>query len=180
MAKKKPKGGSLQDQLRAAGLVSEKQLKKAKKNLHRQEVRIKHGEVDETKEAAKAAQAEKAARDRALNQARQAEMDQKALAAQVRQLIDMNKQREDGEVAYKFSRENLIKTIHISEHNKTQLNKGNLAIVAYGEAYELVPAQVAAKIQTRDPASVIYLYEPEEIDEDDPYKDFQIPDDLEW
>ena len=98
----------------------------------------------------------------------------------------MNSQRQDGDEAYNFKHGKQIKRIYISQSNKTQLNKGVLAIVKSGESYELVPEQVARKIMARIPASkdewVLYLYHrsTEVIDEDDPYKDFKIPDDLDW
>ncbi|HIG39441.1 MAG: DUF2058 domain-containing protein [bacterium] len=187
MAKKKKSGGSLQDQLKSAGLVTDKQIRKAKKGMHRQQMRVKQGvEVDEVKQAAEQTLADKQHRDREqneqLNQAAQA----RALQAQIKQLIEVNSQRQDGDVAYNFTEQNKIKKIYISQLNKTQLNKGFLAIVKSGESYDLVPEQVARKIMARIPETydevMLYLHNrtAEVVDEDDPYKDFQIPDDLEW
>jgi uncharacterized protein YaiL (DUF2058 family) len=51
-----------------------------------------------------------------------------------------------------------------------------------GGEYELLPAAAAEKIMQRD-ASVIVLLNRDEratVDEDDPYADYQIPDDLMW
>ena len=98
----------------------------------------------------------------------------------------MNKQREQGDIEYNFTEANKIKKIYVSQQNKTQLNKGYLAIVRFEDGYQLVPEQVARKIQKRLPDQqsqhVLYLYDREQdvVDDDDPYKDFQIPDDLEW
>ena len=185
--KKKQSGGSLQSQLKNAGLVTDKQIRKAQKGIHRQEMRVKHGDdVDENRQAAEQALADKQIRDRqhneALNQAAQA----RALQAQISQLINMNGQREDGEAAYNFTDGKLIKKIYVSEKNKKLLNQGYLAIVKSAESYQLVPAQVARKIVSRIPQHheevVLYLYDKAKdlVDEDDPYKDFQIPDDLDW
>ena len=187
MAKKTKPGGSLQDQLKSAGLVTDKQIKKAKKGMHRQQMRVKQGvEVDEVKQAAEQTLAKKQHRDREqneqLNQAAQA----KALQAQIKQLIEVNSQRQHGDVAYNFTEHNKIKKIYISQLNKSQLNKGFLAIVKSAESYDLVPEQVARKIMARIPETydevILYLYDRtvDIVDEDDPYKDFQIPDDLEW
>ena len=46
----------------------------------------------------------------------------------------------------------------------------------------MLPEQVARRIMARKDDVVLYLYERDKdaVDEDDPYKDFQIPDDLEW
>lgn len=185
MAKKNKGGGSLQQQLKQAGLVTDKQLKKAQKNMHRQEMRVRQGvEVDEAKLAAEKAIADKQTKDKEQNRVLFEQAQRKALLAQVRQLIGMNRQREKGDVAYNFTEQNKVKKIYISEKNKKEINKGYLAIVKYDDEYELVPEGVADKIKQRLPEDhhsfIVYLFEKAEVDEDDPYKDFPIPDDLDW
>jgi len=183
VAKKNKSGGSLQAQLRKVGLVTDKQLRKAQKGIHRQEMRIKQGlEVDEDKIAAEKSREEKLVRDRDSNEERNKQAEKKAVAAQIKQLIGLNSQRETGDVSYNFSDNNKIKKIYISEDNRKQLNKGYLAIVKTAEGYDLVPEKVARKIMDRSEEVVLYLYDRDEDvpDEDDPYKDFKIPDDLEW
>jgi len=45
----------------------------------------------------------------------------------------------------------------------------------------MVPAEVAARIRERDEKAVIpYQEGQEEVDENDPYKDYVVPDDLTW
>ena len=183
MAKKNKGGGSLQDQLKQAGLVTNKQLRKAQKGMHRQEMRVKQGvDLDEDKLAAQRNIEEKSASDRVINLQRNAEADLKALQAQIKQLIEMNSQRQEGDTAYNFTEENKVKTLYVSETNKKQLNQGFLAIVKTLLGYDIVPEKVARKIQQRSDVVVLYLYDRAQdvVDEDDPYKDFQIPDDLEW
>jgi len=83
---------SLQDQLLKAGLIDDKRANKIKKNKHkqtRQKQKNKIETTDEVKLAAQLAQAEKVGRDRQLNQQRKAEAERKAIAAQVRQLVEM-------------------------------------------------------------------------------------------
>jgi uncharacterized protein YaiL (DUF2058 family) len=183
MSKHKKQGGSLQDQLRKAGLVTDKQVRKASKGIHRQEMRVKQGlETDENREAVERERAEKTASDKQKNEQLNKEAQSKAIIAQVKQMIAANSQRERGDAIYNFTDQNKIKKIYISEQNKTHLNKGFLAIVKSGESYDLVPEKVAQKIMARKDGIVLYLYDraSEVIDEDDPYKDYQIPDDLEW
>ena len=152
VAKKKKSGGSLQDQLKSAGLVTDKQLKKAQKGIHRQEMRVKAGvEVDETKVAAEAALAEKQNRDRETNEVRQREVLAKELQAQIKQLVERNSQREKGDVEYNFTDGKKVKKLYVSAQNKSQLNKGFLAIVKVGEHYDLVPEKVATRIADRIP-----------------------------
>ena len=183
MGKNKKQGGSLQDQLKKAGLVTGKQVCKASKGIHRQEMRVKQGlAVEEDKLAAEEAKASKAASDRQKNEERDQVAQTKALSAQVKQLVQVNSQRESGDAVYNFTDQNKIKKIYISELNKSQLNKGYLAIVRAENGYDLVPEKVARKIMDRREDMVLYLYDrkADVVDEDDPYKDYQIPDDLEW
>ncbi|MDA0789464.1 MAG: DUF2058 domain-containing protein [Proteobacteria bacterium] len=188
MAKKKLLGGSLQDQLKAAGLVTGKQVRKAKNGIHRQEMRARHGAgEDDTRAAVRQAQQAKQEQDRLRNLQILKAAETKALRAQVKQLIEMNSQRQPGDVEYHFTEDKKVKKIRISALNKNHLNNGQLAIVKrptvdQTDVYDLVPEQVARKIMSRDASWVMYLYErtEDDIDEDDPYKDFKIPDDLEW
>ena len=63
-----------------------------------------------------------------------------------------------------------------------QLVAGSLSIIKVDDGHELVPARVAQKISQRDPSCVISLGtgRPENIDADDPYADYKVPDDLMW
>ncbi|MFT7685563.1 MAG: hypothetical protein ACI9FB_000906 [Candidatus Azotimanducaceae bacterium] len=187
MAKKKKGGSSLGDQLRAVGLVTEKQLRKAQKGQHRIDTRIRQGiEKDDSKIEVQKIMETKSAIDLEKNKQRDKSLETKSILAQIKQLIEMNKKREKGDVSYNFTLESKIKKIYISEENKKQLNLGHLGIVSLqtgdGNEIELVPKKVAEKIAERNSEYVLYLYEKSKdvIDEDDPYKDFQIPDDLEW
>jgi hypothetical protein len=183
MSKKKKPLGSLRDQLKEAGLVTAKQVRKAEKGALRSDLRIKKGiDVDEAKEEVEAARLKKLEEDRQKNERLNELAKAKALSAQVKQLIASNSQRQDGDVAYNFDDQAKIKKIYISEENKTQLNKGYLAIVRVGDKYDLVPEIVARKIEARSAETVLFLHDRSNdiVDEDDPYKDYPIPDDLEW
>ena len=64
---------------------------------------------------------------------------------------------------------------------REHLIAGHLAIVCLGEATELIPKVIADKIAERDPALVVQIKKAStEIDADDPYAAFQVPDDLMW
>ena len=183
MSKKKKALGSLRDQLKDAGLVTAKQVRKAEKGALRSDLRIKKGiDVDEAKNEVEAARLKKLDEDRQKNERLNDLAKEKALSAQVKQLIASNSKRQDGNVAYNFEDQGKIKKIYISEENKRQLNKGYLAIVQADDKYDLVPEVVAQKIEARSAKTVLFLHDRsnEIIDEDDPYKDYPIPDDLEW
>lgn len=178
---------SLQDQLLKSGLVSSAQAKRAKSDKRKQTQQQRKNNVavvDEIKELALKTQAEKVERDRELNQSRQQQEEHKNLLAQVKQLIESNRQPKDNDgLAYHFNDNNKIKTLYVSETMREQIIRGQLAIVKLGEDYEVVLAEVAKKISLRNAASVIVNNAPiiDAVDNaDDPYSAYQIPDDLIW
>jgi uncharacterized protein YaiL (DUF2058 family) len=181
---------SLQDQLLKAGLVDKNKAKKASKDRQKQSklVRKSGASIDnESKILAQREQVKKLARDRELNRQKQQASNQKAIAAQVKQLIVMNKlDRDQGEISYSFIYQNKVKNIGVTAEQKNQLTLGRLAIVTLlinkERKFEIVPAVVAEKIAQRDVDSVVHLNQKVELEEDenDPYADFQIPDDLTW
>lgn len=178
-------GNSLTDQLLQAGLASKKQANKVKKAKKVQEKMRRHNKVevvDEAKILADKVIQENAQKDRQLNQQRQQAAEKKAIAAQIKQLIEMNRLvRDDADVAYNFSDDTSIKKVFVTAEMQQQLQRGVLAIVKLGDSYELVPAVVADKIKQRDEHSVIERNDLQ-ADEtgDDPYADYQVPDDLMW
>lgn len=176
---------SLQDQLLKVGLIDEKQANRNKKTRHKQTKQKQKNKIETTNEAKLAAQqahAEKVERDRLLNRQRKAEAEHQAIAAQVRQLVEMNRQpRDDGDIAYSFTDGTLVKRIHVTEAQLKQLGNGRLCIIKLDEQYELIPTLVADKIRQRDESTQVLSNQSTETpDEDDPYADFQVPDDLMW
>jgi uncharacterized protein YaiL (DUF2058 family) len=176
---------SLQDQLLKAGIVDKKKAKNIKKEQRKQAKQQPKGsvQVDEAKEAAKRTLAEKVERDRQVNKHLQAEAEKKAIHAQIIQLVSLNRiDRQQGDVAYQFTDQKKIKKIYLTAALQEQLIKGKIAIVKLAEQFDLVPAPVAEKIRQRDESIVVLQNSNDsaEIDEDDPYADYQIPDDLMW
>ena len=176
---------SLQDQLLKTGLVDDKKANRIKKNRQKQTRQKQKNRIETTSEAKLAAQqahAGKVARDRQLNRQRKAEAERKAIAAQVRQLVEMNRlRRDDADIDYNFTDGTLVKRIAVTGTQLKQLGNGHLCIIKLGERYELIPTLVAGKIQQRDEGARILGSQPTETpDEDDPYADFQVPDDLMW
>ena len=177
---------SMQDQLRKIGLVNDKKLRKAQRVKHAAEMERKaHGATaDDPAAAAQKARSEKAARDRALNEARDRQANLKALRAQVRQQIELNRQPRDcGEIPFNFADGRAVKKLFVTKRHQEHLVSGRLAIVKLDDKYELVPTAVAQKIRLRDPNTVIVcndVEQAEQPDGDDPYANYKIPDDLDW
>ena len=179
---------SLQDQLKKSGLVDykkAKQLKRAKNIQEKLARKTKSPSVDETKLALEKAKAEQVERDRQLNLEKNKQAEQNAIAAQIKQLIEMNAIGKEGDQKFNFTDANVIKHMYVSQAQVDQLSRGTLAIVAQKNGkdrnYVLVPMGVALKIEQRDPQVVLFkAQENTTIDEDDPYAEFQIPDGLTW
>lgn len=178
---------SLQDQLLKAGLVDKKKAQKAQKVKHEQaklKRKNKIETVDEARLAAQKAQAEKVERDRQLNLKRKQEAEQRAITAQIRQLIEMNRQEKGtGDITYNFTDGSKVTHIYVDERQQRQLGNGHLAIVRLDGHYEIVPSTVSEKIALRDESYLVYCNKGKTetvVDEDDPYAEFQVPDDLMW
>lgn len=178
---------SLIDQLKKSGLVDKHKAQKVKHSQYKsKKQKDKKGaaaDPGEAKRLAQQAQAEKVERDRRLNQQRKEEVERKAIAAQIKQLIETNRVVDrDGEIGYHFTDANVVKRIYVSEQVHKHLSAGRLAIAKLGESYELVPVPVAEKIRQRDAQCIIMceVSDEQEPAEDDPYADYKIPDDLMW
>jgi uncharacterized protein YaiL (DUF2058 family) len=180
---------SLQDQLLKAGLVDKNKANKAKKANQKKAKAARGSGSSITNEAAIAAKLEqknKVQRDRELNLQRQKESTQKAIAAQIIQLVEMNRLDTDNdEIAYSFTYDNKVKKIHLSEELKNQLIAGRLAIVTIlkngQRKFVIVAATVAEKIAQRDELCLVQLNDKIENEgDDDAYAEYKVPDDLMW
>lgn len=139
--------------------------------------------VDEAKLAAQEQQRLNAEKARLANAERDAAAQQKAIAAQITQMVQQNKQGKgrDADIAYNFTFGTSIERIYVSAVVREHLVAGRLVIVGAGGGYELVPRVIADKIAERNPDIVVRVKQASaEVDEDDPYAAYQIPDDLMW
>lgn len=176
---------SLQDQFLKAGLVSKNKITQTKHEKARQkkiERQTGTESVDEARLAALETQRKNAERARELNAQRDAAALQKAIAAQINQMVQQNRQNKGkGDIAYNYTHDGKIKRMYVSAAVQAHIVAGHLVIVCQGETAELVPKVIADKIAERDPNIVVRIKKAStEVDEDDPYAAFQVPDDLMW
>lgn len=182
-------GNSLFEQLKNSGLVDEKKAKKIGKQKHqalKESVKKKNAKpiVNESTLITQQAQAAKVAKDRELDRQRKEAAQSKAIIAQIKQLIQSNRiNTGDGDIAYNFNDAGKVERIYVTQPIQLQLARGQLAIVKFKDTYELVPTVVAEKVRQRDESYVIFCDSEkrrEEKDQDDPYADYEVPDDLMW
>ncbi|HIF54837.1 MAG: DUF2058 domain-containing protein [Methylococcales bacterium] len=176
---------SLQDQLLKAGLSDKNKAKKIKAEKRKQTKKQRQNKIsapDETQRLVQENKTRQLEKDNLLNQQRNKEAEKKQIAAQILQLIALNKLAKDNDgIAYNFTDQNKVKVIYISEEVRNHIISGRLAIVKSRTDYEVVAAEVAKKIKQRDEQLVIVLYtDSTDIAKDDGYQDYQIPDDLMW
>ena len=178
---------SLKDQLLKAGLADSKRARQA--DHARRQAAKGRSDGPDAAELVRQRQQEQAERDREANRQRLAEQEVKAVAAQIRQLIEAHRlSRQGGDQAWQYTDGKRIKKLLVTPAQQSQLINGHIAVVrllggAGGEVHELVPAVVAEKIRQRDASVIVQLNTrpvATAVDEDDPYKDYQIPDDLMW
>lgn len=118
-----------------------------------------------------------------LNKQRDEQQLSKAIKAQVKQLINMNKvDIKEGDIKYNFTDGTLVKTLYVTNEIRNQLIKGVLSIAKQDESYFVIPSSVAYKIAQRDQDTIIEnkSASEEQLSEDDPYAQFVVPDDLMW
>lgn len=179
---------SLQDQLKESGLIDEKKAKQLKRAKNKQEKlarKTKNSKASQHKLELNRAKLETVTKDRRLNIEKNKQAEKHALTAQIKQLIEMNIIAKDGDQKFSFTDANIIKHIYVGQIQIDQLSRGTLAIVTQKEkqkqSHVLVPVGIAKKIEQRDAQVIVFKAKQNTIgEEDDPYADYQIPDDLTW
>ena len=176
---------SLQEQFLKAGLVDKNKVKQAnqeKNKLKKVERRTGTASVDEARLAALETQRKNAERAREHNAQRDAAATQKAIAAQITEMVQKSRQSKGaGDIAYNFTHNNKIERMYVSAAVQAHLIAGRLVIVCHGGSTDLVPKAIADKISERDASLVVRVAKTgSEVDADDPYAAFKIPDDLMW
>ena len=118
------------------------------------------------------------------------------LNLRIRELLDRHAGNDrKAEVAFNFTRENVIRRVYVTDEQRRKLAAGELAIVGFRRRHHIVPAAVADEIQAL--RSIVFVHRAAGAGagagsdapvpapaataaEDDPYRDFPVPDDLHW
>ena len=195
---------SLQDQLLGANLIDSKKAKKISKEKRKTknvQRRNKDTQLTETQAAALKAKQEKLERDALLNKQKNDEAAQKAIAAQVIQMIKQFRlSQTTGDTEYNFTDGKVIKKLRVSNNISTEIIRGRLCIAKLQDQYEIIPRPVAEKIRERDDSAIIVFNKmpseqkthiqdndaantdthTEATSDEEYYAQFEIPDDLDW
>jgi uncharacterized protein YaiL (DUF2058 family) len=175
----------LQEQLLKAGLVN----KTKAAQVVREQAKHRQGKTAAAPTASQCdvqrLQAERAERDRALAAERNRQARAGEQRAQVRQLIEAHKVRREGDIPYRFADNGVIGSVLVNEALRAQLASGTLVIVRHEQGYELIPRLAADKVRARDAAMIVVDHATVEAspvtgEDDDYYRQFEVPDDLIW
>lgn len=179
---------SLRDQLLKAGLVTEQQVQRAERDQRQQHFKAPRGKKTRppvpspAQLAAQKAAAEKLARDAESNRRKQEKLERRAKFAEIKQLVAAHQvpRVESGDF-YNFQDGTKISRIEVTPDLRASLVGGKLAIVRCEGRYAFVPAEVGEQIGARVARALLHLNKPQARPaDDDPYKDYAVPDDLMW
>jgi uncharacterized protein YaiL (DUF2058 family) len=180
---------SLREQLLAAGLGNKKQARQAEQQQKQQQhhqAKNKAAREEQDQRAAEArakAQAAKAARDAELNRKRQENAERKEKWAQIKQLIEQHRlpKPADSEEYFNFIDRGKVRRITADNALRERLVAGTVVIARCEGRYDIVLAEIGDRIRERDERAVVKLNAEEaKPSDDDPYKEYVVPDDLMW
>jgi uncharacterized protein YaiL (DUF2058 family) len=176
---------ALQEQLLKAGLAKKSKVDQ----IAREQIKQRQGKAppphkDEQADAERLRQ-ERVERDRALAAERNAQVRAQELRAQARQIVEQNKLPTEGEVEYRFTDGNAIRSLLVTEAVRGQLAKGSLAIARHDQRYAIIPQAAADKVEARDATMIVVNHArsaapSSDADDDEYYSQFKVPDDLVW
>ncbi len=181
---------SLQDQLLKAGLSTKQKARQANTDKRKAKKQKKSGVKLEDNLQEKVQQdliknkAEKQAKDAELNNQKKQLLLEKEQLLRIEQILKHHSvPGTNGELTYNYTAGAVVKKLFVNEVAQKALINGRLALCSLNDITYIVTSETAEKIATID--QTVILLKNDKVDtpdvvEDDPYADFQIPDDLMW
>jgi uncharacterized protein YaiL (DUF2058 family) len=181
---------SLQDQLLQAGLTTKQKTRQAnvdkrKKNKQKRSG-VQHGASlqEQVQQDLAKAKTDKQTKDNALNELKQLQLADKEQLLRIKQIL-MHHQIKNvsGDNDYNYTFDTTIKKLPLDAVTHKALVNGRLALCGLDGTTYLVTRETAEKLSELDKNVVLVQNDKaldEQVDEDDPYADYQIPDDMMW
>ncbi|PCI53018.1 MAG: hypothetical protein COB45_11415 [Gammaproteobacteria bacterium] len=181
---------SLQDQLLKAGLTTKQKTRQAnvdkrKKNKQKRSG-VQHGASlqEQVQQDLVKAKTDKQAKDNALNEQKQQQLADKEQVLRIKQILTHHQiTNVAGDNNYNYTFNTTIKKLPLDAITHKALVNGRLALCGLDEVTYLVTSETAVKLSELDKNVVLVQNDKaldEQVDEDDPYADYQIPDDMMW
>lgn len=179
---------SLQEQLLKSGLINKQKAKQVQTEKRRKakQKKKKKGAVEITalQIAVNEKKAQQKQQDLEKNKETQAQLDARAAHGKLIQMIAQHCEKDyQGEIDYHFTFAKKVKRIAVNEKTQQRLINGALAICVLNDEFYLINKEAADKLKEIDASVLVTLHDQTEtadIEEDDPYAEFTIPDDLIW
>lgn len=180
---------SLQEQLMNSGLVNKQKAKNAQTDKRRQaKQKQKKGTVNvsDVQLAVKQKAELQKQKDLENNQQTQQELALRAAHGKLIQMIAQHCEKDyQGDLDYHFTYDNKVKRIAVKPLIQQGLIKGHLAICVLNEDFYLINKEAAQKLREIDASVLVALHDQAKVvasdnQEEDPYAEFAIPDDLMW
>jgi uncharacterized protein YaiL (DUF2058 family) len=179
---------SLQEQLMNSGLINKQKAQQAQTEKRRQsKQKKKKGTViatDIQRAVQEKAELQKQ-KDLEKNQLTQEALAIRAAHGKLIQMIAQHCEKNyQGELDYHFTYDNKVKRIAVTSEIKQGLIKGHFAICVLNEEFYLINKEAAQKLRDIDQSVLVALHDQTDVslqdDNDDPYAEFAVPDDLMW
>ena len=181
---------SLQEQLLKAGLSTKQKVRQAntdkrKKNKQKRSgVAVEQSLQEKIKQERGQSLQDKADKDSALNAQKQQKLVEKENKLRIGQILNHHQITDiNGDIEYHYTSHTKVKKLYLNALTHKALINGRLALCGQDEKIYIVTSETAAKLVELDQYVLLVQNEKQlestEIDED-PYADFQIPDDLMW
>jgi len=181
---------SLQDQLLKAGLTTKQKTRQAnsdkrKKNKQKRSG-VEHGATmqEQIKQDLVKAKVKKQSKDNALNEQKKQALADKEQLLRIQQILTHHQiKNAQGDNEYNYTFGSKIKKLSLDVITHKALVNGRLSLCGLDEVTYIVTRETAEKLAELDEHVVLVQNDKvidEQIDEDDPYADYQIPDDMMW
>ncbi len=181
---------SLQEQLLKAGLSTKQKARQAntdkrKKNKQKRSgVAVEQSLQEKVQQQQGQLQQQKRDKDAALNAEKQQKLAEKENLLRIKQILQHHQITDiKGDIEYHYTVNSKVKTLYLNATTHKALITGRLALCGQDENSYIVTSETAAKLAELD-AKVVLLQNQQQPDssdgDEDPYADFQIPDDLMW
>jgi uncharacterized protein YaiL (DUF2058 family) len=181
---------SLQDQLLKAGLTTKQKARQANSDKRktgkqkRSGVKVDTSLQEQVKQELELAKKDKLAHDTALNNERKQTLAAKEQQQRILQILQHHQvSNVKGEAEYNYTFNSKIKKLFVDSVTHKALVNGRLALCGVSDTTYIVTTETAEKVASLDKTVILVQntkVADEVIAEDDPYAEFQIPDDMMW
>ncbi|MCK5819406.1 MAG: DUF2058 domain-containing protein [Psychromonas sp.] len=178
---------SLQNQLMKLGLINAQKAKQAQTEKRRKaKQKKKKGtvEVSDVQVSINQQKEQQQQQDLLQNKATQGDLEARSEHGKLIQMIAQHCEKDyQGEIDYHFTYESKIKLIAINDNTQKKLMNGQLSICVLNDAFYLINKEASKQLIKIDESVLVALHDKvdlSKVEEDDPYAEFSVPDDLIW